>query len=73
MAAGDVADRIGHGDDAQAERQRHADQADTDLRKPAAMTALPHPAKVSQNVPIASAVYFWCSLLASRMFCVAGC
>jgi hypothetical protein len=34
------------------------DQADTDLRKPAAMTALPHPAKVSQNVPIASAAYF---------------
>jgi hypothetical protein len=33
MAAGDVADRIGHGHDAQAERQRHADQADTDLRK----------------------------------------
>src|SRR5262245_33308715 len=27
--------------------------------KPAAMTALPHPAKVSQNVPIASAVYFF--------------
>ena len=33
MAAGDVADRIGHGHDAQAERQGHADQADTDLRK----------------------------------------
>src|SRR3954452_25477872 len=26
--------------------------------KPAAMTALPHPAKVSQNVPMASAAYF---------------
>ena len=26
---------------------------------PAAMTALPHPAKVSQNVPIASAAYFF--------------
>src|SRR6185437_9042788 len=25
---------------------------------PAAITALPHPAKVSQNVPIASATYF---------------
>ena len=33
MAAGDMADRIGHGDDAQPERQRHADQADADLRK----------------------------------------
>ena len=33
MAAGNMADRIGHGYDAQAERQRHADQADTDLRK----------------------------------------
>jgi hypothetical protein len=33
MAAGDVADRIGHGHDAQAECQRHTDQADTDLRK----------------------------------------
>ena len=30
--------------------------------KPAAMTALPHPAKVSQNVPIASAAYFLYSL-----------
>src|SRR6185295_14775787 len=27
--------------------------------KPAAITALPHPAKVSQNVPIASAAYFF--------------
>ena len=27
--------------------------------KPAAMTALPHPPKVSQNVPIASAAYFF--------------
>src|SRR5436305_11347224 len=27
--------------------------------KPAAITALPHPAKVSQNVPINSAAYFW--------------
>jgi len=27
--------------------------------KPAAMTALPQPAKVSQNVPMASAAYFF--------------
>src|SRR5206468_34261 len=27
--------------------------------KAAAITALPHPAKVSQKVPIASAAYFW--------------
>jgi hypothetical protein len=27
------------------------------------MTALPHPAKVSQNVPIASAAHLWMVLL----------
>src|SRR5882724_1859440 len=30
--------------------------------KPAAITALPHPANVSQNVPIASAAYFFASI-----------
>src|SRR6266436_9359221 len=30
--------------------------------KPAAITALPHPANVSQNVPIASAAYFFGSI-----------
>src|SRR5215475_13269119 len=30
--------------------------------KPAAMTALPHPANVSQNVPINSAAYFLVSM-----------
>ena len=39
-----------------------------ECRPPAAMTALPHPAKVSQNVPIASAVYFLVFILASCMF-----
>jgi hypothetical protein len=32
------------------------------------MTALPHPAKVSQNVPIASAAYFLVFIRASHMF-----
>ena len=33
MTAGNVADGIGHRDDAQPERQRHPDQSDTDLRE----------------------------------------
>ena len=33
MAAGNMADGIGHRHDAQPERQRHADQSDADLRK----------------------------------------
>src|SRR6476619_7491756 len=37
--------------------------------KPAAMTALPHPAKVSQNVPIASAAYFFVFMWASPLIC----
>src|SRR5579872_3480924 len=35
--------------------------------KPAAMTALPHPANVSQNVPINSAAYFLASMGASQI------
>jgi hypothetical protein len=31
------------------------------------MTALPHPAKVSQNVPIASAAHFRTSMISSRV------
>ena len=34
MAARDVADRVSHGDYAQAKRERHAEQTDADLRKP---------------------------------------
>jgi hypothetical protein len=33
MATRHMADRVGHRDHAQAERERHADQADADLRK----------------------------------------
>jgi hypothetical protein len=33
---------------------------------PAAMTALPHPANVSQKVPIASAAYFCAFMMFSR-------
>src|ERR1700752_4394808 len=35
--------------------------------KPAAMTALPHPANVSQNVPMASAAYFFASMWVSPL------
>src|SRR6267142_338751 len=38
--------------------------------KPAAMTALPHPANVNQNVPMASAAYFFASLwLSPQTYC----
>src|SRR6187397_2371564 len=37
--------------------------------KPAAMTALPHPANVSQNVPMASAAYFFASIRLSPHIC----
>ena len=33
MATGDVTDRISHGDDGQAERNRHAEQSDSNIRK----------------------------------------
>ncbi len=62
MAAGDVPDAVGHGQHGQAEGQRHADQTDADLRKAAAITALPQPPKVSQNVPMASAASFFVSM-----------
>jgi hypothetical protein len=54
-----MADGIGHRDDAESEGQRYSYEANADLRNPAAITALPQPAKVSQNVPIASAAYFF--------------
>src|SRR4029453_706692 len=40
--------------------------------KPAAMTALPHPANVSQNVPMASAAYFFPSMRCLPRRVVAG-
>src|SRR5438874_4980768 len=39
--------------------------------KPAAMTALPHPANVSQNVPISSAAYFLVSMETPPRFVIA--
>ena len=45
MTARDMADGIGHGQHGQAEGERDTEQADADLGKPAAMTALPQPAK----------------------------
>jgi hypothetical protein len=36
------------------------------------MTALPHPANVSQNVPMASAAYFFVSIRVFPTFVVAG-
>src|SRR3954466_9100178 len=39
--------------------------------KPAAITALPQPAKVSQNVPMASAAYFFVSIRLLPRFVVA--
>lgn len=67
MAAGDVPDRVGHGDDAEPERQRHADKANADLGNPAAITALPQPAKVNQNVPIISARYLFVFMCVSSI------
>ena len=37
------------------------------------MTALPHPANVSQNVPIASAAYFFVFMTRLSSVCVPGC
>ena len=56
MAAGDVADGIGHGEHGEAEGERDAGEADADDRESAAAsTALPQPPSTSQNVPKNSA------------------
>ena len=55
MAAGDVADGEGHGQDRQSEGESHAGKADAEARNAAASTALPQPPKTSQKVPSNSA------------------
>jgi len=56
MAARNVTDRIGHGQDSGSEGQGHAIKSNAELGKAAASTALPHPPNTSQNVPIDSAI-----------------
>ena len=68
VAARDVADGVGHRHDREAERKRHADEPDADVGNPAASTALPQPAKVSQNVPMASAISF-CDCIVASLIC----
>jgi len=56
MPAGDMADRIGHGQYGQAEGERDPEKADAQRAgKAAANTAAPQPPKTSQNVPKNSA------------------
>ena len=66
VAARDVADGVGHRQHRQAEGERDAEEPDADLGKGAAITALPQPAKVSQNVPMASAAHLRMSMVLLR-------
>ena len=55
MPAGEVTDRISHGQQRQSESQTDSQESDASDGKPAASTALPQPANVSQKVPKNSA------------------
>jgi hypothetical protein len=55
MPARDVADRISHCQHGQPESEADPEESDASVGKPAASTALPQPANVSQNVPKNSA------------------
>ena len=56
MAARDMADGVGHGDARVRPKASETPSSPMPTSgKAAAMTALPQPAKVSQNVPMASA------------------
>ena len=55
VAAGDVADGEGHGEEREAKGEGYTDEAYAQLGLAAAMTALPQPPKTSQNVPKNSA------------------
>ena len=55
MTSRNTADRVRQGEQRKPEGQGHPGETDPKSGKPAASTALPHPTKTSQNVPMNSA------------------